>query len=74
VLVKDEHNRHKIETFIRQMISSQAMYGVEFHACDQTMQAVKLKPGDLVEAATVVPSGAVDLIQLQQKNYAYIAW
>jgi uncharacterized protein len=74
VLVKDEHNRHKIDRFIREMISSQLMYGVEFHACDQTMQTVKLKASALVDGAKVVPSGAVDLIQLQQKGYAYIAW
>lgn len=74
VLVKEQGNRHKLDSYIREMISSQAMYGVEFHACEQTMKTVKLAAGDLISEATVVPSGAVDLIKLQQKNYAYIAW
>jgi uncharacterized protein len=74
VLVKEQSNRHKLDSYIREMISSQSMYGVEFHACEQTMKTVKLAAGDLVSEATVVPSGAVDLIKLQQKNYAYIAW
>jgi uncharacterized protein len=74
VLGKDERDRYKIDRFIREMISSQVMYGVEFHACEQTMETVKLKASDLVDGAKVVPSGAVDLIELQQKSYAYIAW
>lgn len=74
VLVKEQKNRHKLDSYIREMISSQAMYGVEFHACEQTMKTVKLAATDLIPEATVVPSGAVDLIKLQQKHYAYIAW
>jgi intracellular sulfur oxidation DsrE/DsrF family protein len=65
VLVKDEHNRHKIDRFIREMISSQVIYGVEFHACEQTMETVKLKANALIDGAKVVPSGAVDLIELK---------
>lgn len=74
VLVKEKRNPHKLDSYITEMISSQSMYGVEFHACAQTMKTEKLTPSDLVSEATVVPSGAVDLIKLQQKNYAYIAW
>lgn len=74
VLVKEQKNRHKLDPYIREMISSQAMYGVEFHACEQTMKTAKLSNADLISEATPVPSGAVDLIKLQQKNYAYIAW
>jgi len=74
VLVKEANNRHKLDTYIREMVSSQAMYGVEFHACEQTMKTVGLTPDGLVPEARVVPSGAVDLIKLQQNNYAYIAW
>ena len=74
VLVKEQSNRHKLDPYIREMISSQSMYGVEFHACEQTMKTVKLAAADLISEATVVPSGAVDLIKLQQKKYAYIAW
>lgn len=74
VLVKDHRNRHRIDPYIRQMISSQAIYNVEFHACEQTMKTVGLTADDLIDEATPVPSGAVDLIKLQQKQYAYIAW
>lgn len=74
VLVKEQHNRHQFDAYVREMISSQAMYGVEFHACEQTMATAKLTKDDLIQEAMMVPSGAVDLIKLQKKNYAYIAW
>lgn len=74
ILVKQAKNRHKLDSYITQMISSQAMYGVEFHACEQTMKSTQLSADDLIDEATPVPSGAVDLISLQEKKYAYIAW
>jgi intracellular sulfur oxidation DsrE/DsrF family protein len=50
------------------------MYGVVFNACEQTMKTIHIDKADLISQAVPVFSGAVDLITLQQKGYAYIAW
>lgn len=74
LLVKDAKNKHRISKFLREQVDSLDQYGVEFHACNQTMQTQHLAKQDLISLAKVVPSGAVDLIDLQKKGYAYIAW
>ncbi|WP_348550781.1 DsrE family protein [Acidithiobacillus sp.] len=74
LLVKDEKNKHHYDKFIREQVSSLHMYGVTFAACEQTMKTVKIDNVDLISEATTVFSGAVELISLQQKGYAYVAW
>jgi intracellular sulfur oxidation DsrE/DsrF family protein len=74
LLVKDEHNKHHYEAFIREQVSSLAMYGVVFNACEQTMKTIKITAKELIPEAKQVFSGAVDLMLLQQQGYAYIAW
>ena len=49
-------------------------YGVEFHACGNTMKALKWKADNIVDSAKIVEVGAADLMELQQKGYAYISW
>jgi len=74
LLVKDERSKHHYEKFIREQVSSLAMYGVVFNACEQTMKTIKITAKDLIPEAKQVFSGAVDLMLLQQQGYAYIAW
>ena len=74
LLVKAERNHQHYEKFIREQVSSLHMYGVTFAACEQTMKTIKVTNADLISEATPVFSGAVELITLQQKGYAYIAW
>ncbi len=74
LLVRKEKNRYHYKPFIHEQVSSLAMYGVVFNACGQTMKTVRLEKTDLVREARPVFSGAVDLIELQKKGYAYIAW
>lgn len=58
----------------RQRVQSLAEYGIAFHACGNTMKALKWTKDDLLDIATVVPIGADDLMQLQEKGFSYISW
>ena len=59
---------------LQQRAASLAMYGVDFHACGNTMDALSWGKEDLLDFASVVPIGADDLMLYQQKGYAYISW
>ncbi|WP_455385019.1 DsrE family protein [Acidihalobacter prosperus] len=58
----------------RQRVSSLAQYGVQFHACGNTMKSLKWTEADLLPFAKRVEVGAADLMELQEKGYAYISW
>lgn len=58
----------------RERISSLNTYGVEFHACGNTMKALKWEAKDMLPFAKVVEVGASDLMELQEQGYAYISW
>lgn len=55
-------------------VKSLASYGVAFHACGNTMKGLNWGEEDLLDVATVVPIGAVDLMELQEKGFSYISW
>jgi len=59
---------------VRQRVSSLAQYGVEFHACGNTLKSLDWSAEDLVPFAEVVEVGASDLMELQEQGYAYISW
>ena len=59
---------------IIERVSSLSAYGVEFHACGNTMKSLKWTKKDLVDFAEVVEVGASDLIELQEQGYSYISW
>lgn len=63
-----------ISKLARQRAESLSMYGVEFHACGNTMKSLGWTEADLLDYATVVEIGADDLMQLQEQGYAYISW
>ncbi|MGM0165637.1 hypothetical protein IGI39_000579 [Enterococcus sp. AZ135] len=46
--------------------------GVTFHACNNAMRANKITKEQLPKGVVVVPSGVLDLIELQSEGYAYI--
>lgn len=58
----------------RERVASLLQYGVEFHACGNTMKALGWTEKDVLESAKVVEVGAADLMELQQQGYAYISW
>jgi intracellular sulfur oxidation DsrE/DsrF family protein len=59
---------------VRDQVESLAFYGVEFHACGNTLVTLHKEDKDVVEFATVVEAGVGDLMELQQQGYAYISW
>lgn len=59
---------------LRERAASLAQYGVEFHACGNTMNSLGWGEDDLLPFATVVEVGAADLMELQEQGYAYISW
>ena len=59
---------------VRERVTSLMAYGVEFHACRQSMEALELGQADLIEGAEVVAAGVLDMARLQREGYAYVAW
>lgn len=59
---------------IKQRVSSLEQYGIEFHACGNTMKALGWTKQDMLPFAKYVEVGAADLMELQQQGYAYISW
>lgn len=69
-----KHPGREVKEEIRMRISSLAHYGVEFHACGNTMKSLNWTEKDLVDFAKVVQVGAADLMELQEQGYSYISW
>jgi hypothetical protein len=69
-----KHPERPIAKLTRQRAASLAMYGVEFHACGNTMKSLGWTEADLEDYATVVEIGADDLMQLQEQGFSYISW
>lgn len=59
---------------IKQRVSSLSEYGVEFHACGNTMKALHWEEKDILPFAKIVEVGASDLMELQEQGYAYLSW
>lgn len=59
---------------IRERVSSLSQYGVEFHACGNTMKSLHWTDKDMLPFAKVVEVGAADLMELQEDGYAYLSW
>jgi intracellular sulfur oxidation DsrE/DsrF family protein len=59
---------------VRDQVASLAFYGVEFHACGNTLITLHKDEKDVLDLATVVEAGVADLMELQQQGYAYISW
>ena len=59
---------------IMERVSSLEQYGVEFHACGNTMKSLKWTEKDLQPFVKVVEVGAADLVELQEQGFSYISW
>ena len=58
-----------------QRVADLALQDITFSACNNTIKKITKKKGaapKLVEGVTIVDSGAVRIIELQQQGYAYI--
>jgi hypothetical protein len=68
------HPGRPIATELQQKADSLSQYGVDFHACGNTMKALHWTEKDLLPFAVVVPIGADDIMLLQEQGYAYLSW
>ena len=69
-----ENPERPVSQEIRERISSLHQYGVEFHACGNTLKSLGWSEIDLVPFAKIVEVGAADIMELQEQGYAYLAW
>lgn len=58
----------------RERVASLLEYGVEFHACGNTMKSLGWEKKDMLDSAKIVEVGAADLMELQQQGYSYLSW
>lgn len=57
---------------IRKRVKSLMTYDVEFVACQNTMDTLKIDKKDLLDGVEVVTAGIVELIERQLRGYIYI--
>ena len=69
-----KHPLRPIPPELQQRASSLAAYGVAFHACNNTMQAIHWTKKDMVDYARIVPIGVDDIMLLQEKGFSYVSW
>ncbi len=63
-----------VDDAIKEKVLSLAGQGVKFHACGRTMKSLKWTEKDLLPFAQRVEVGVADIMELQEQNYAYMAW
>lgn len=66
--------KRPVSETVRQRVASLLEYGVEFHACGNTMKSLNWTMKDMLESAKYVEVGAADLMELQEQGYSYISW
>ena len=69
-----KHPQRPIPPELQQRAGSLAAYGVAFHACGNTMNALQWTDKDLLPFARVVPIGVDDIMLLQEQGFAYLSW
>lgn len=54
-------------------VQSLITYGVNFHACGNTMKSMHWTEDDLIEGVKVTPVGVDGIMKLQEQGFSYIA-
>ena len=62
----------KADSPVKQRVADALKHGVRINACQNTMQAMKLAPSDMVPEIGYVPSGVVEVMKKQQQGWSYI--
>lgn len=62
----------KAKTTQQKRIAGFKQMGVLFEACNNSMKARKLAPGDIVPESGIVPSGVVEVILKQEQGWSYL--
>ena len=73
---------HLLSKKPRRMVHAEALdqmgyldtFGVQFHACGNTMNALGWHEEDMHDFVEVVQIGAEDLMLLQEQGYTYLSW
>ncbi|MFB8506459.1 DsrE family protein [Enterococcus durans] len=66
-------NGHGITGYLdKQNADFLALPDVTFHACANALRANEISEKALPEQVVIVPAGILDLIELQEKGFAYI--
>ena len=65
-------NMLKSDSSVKQRIAEALKSGVKVNACQNTMNAMKLAPSDMLGEIGYVPSGVVEVMRKQQQGWAYI--
>ncbi|MGD2138181.1 MAG: DsrE family protein [Gammaproteobacteria bacterium] len=68
------HPQRPIPPELQQRASSLSDYGVSFHACGNTMKSLGWTQEHLLPFAKIVPIGVDDIMQLQERGFAYMSW
>lgn len=66
--------RRPVSAEIREKVASLSQYGVEFHACGNTLIALGLTKKDILPFVKYVEVGAADIMELQKQGYSYLSW
>lgn len=56
-------------------VPSMALQGIRFSACQNTMEGIERRTGqlpDLLEGVQTVPSGVARIVELEEQGYAYV--
>ena len=61
-----------IDPEVKAKVEALLTAGLRVDACQNTMRRPSIKPEDLIEGLTPVPSGVVRVMELQEKGYAYV--
>ena len=64
--------RKDLDPDVRGKLDTLLAGGLRLDACQITMARQKLKPEELIEGLTAVPSGVARVMELQELGYAYI--
>ena len=62
----------KADSEVANRIGEAVDSGVKVVACENTMRGQKLGKGDMNAKIGYVPAGVVEIMQLQQRGYAYL--
>ena len=65
-------NMLKADSAVKPRIADAMKSGVKIYVCQNTMNAFKLTPADMLPEADYVPSGVVEVMRKQQQGWAYI--
>lgn len=62
----------KLESAVGARIADALGSGIAVVACENTMHAMKLAPGDMLPKIGYVPAGVVELMKREREGFAYI--